>query len=62
VTGTVATITGANGAKQVTLNGLPLYTFAGDSAAGDVTGQGVGKIWWVVGADGTKITSSAGGY
>jgi predicted lipoprotein with Yx(FWY)xxD motif len=62
VTGAVATITGANGAKQVTLNGLPLYTFAGDSAAGDVTGQGVGKIWWVVAADGTKITSSAGGY
>ncbi|MDQ1583041.1 MAG: hypothetical protein QOF36_1095 [Microbacteriaceae bacterium] len=62
VTGTVATITGSDGEKQVTLNGLPLYTFAGDSAAGDVKGQGVGKIWWAVKPDGSKITTSAGGY
>jgi predicted lipoprotein with Yx(FWY)xxD motif len=62
VTGTVATITGASGGKQVTLNGLPLYTYAGDSAAGDVKGQGIGKIWWVVAPDGAKITASGGGY
>ena len=55
VTGTVATITGADGSKQVTLNGLPLYFYAGDSAAGDVNGQGVGGIWWVVAPDGSKI-------
>jgi predicted lipoprotein with Yx(FWY)xxD motif len=56
VTGTVATITGTDGKLQVTLDGWPLYTFANDSAAGDVKGQGVGGIWWAVGADGTKIS------
>ncbi|WP_431220652.1 COG4315 family predicted lipoprotein [Leifsonia xyli] len=59
VTGTVGTITGVNGKKQVTLNGWPLYTYAGDSSAGDVTGQGFAKIWWVVGPDGAKITSAS---
>ncbi|SEA96605.1 COG4315 family predicted lipoprotein [Leifsonia sp. 21MFCrub1.1] len=68
VTGTVGTITGVDGKKQVTLDGHPLYTYAGDSSAGDVTGQGFGGIWWVVGPDGAKITSSSstpssgGGY
>jgi len=67
VTGTVGTITGVNGKKQVTLDGRPLYTFAGDSSAGDVTGQGLGGIWWVVAPDGTKIGSAptstgSGGY
>ncbi len=67
VSGTVGTITGVDGKKQVTLNGLPLYTFAGDSSAGDVTGQGLGGIWWVVSPAGSKIASSStstsgGGY
>jgi predicted lipoprotein with Yx(FWY)xxD motif len=56
VTGTLGTITRTDGSKQVTLNGWPLYLFAGDRAAGDVTGQGVGGVWWVVGANGEKIT------
>ena len=67
VTGTIGTITGVDGKKQVTLNGWPLYTFAEDTSAGDVTGQGFAGIWWVVGPDGTKImsassSSSSGGY
>ncbi len=59
VTGAVATITGTDGKLQVTLNGLPLYTYSGDTAAGDTNGQGVSGIWWAVDADGTKITSAA---
>lgn len=55
VTGEVGTIGAADGSKQLTLDGWPLYTFAGDSAAGDVNGQGVNGVWWVVGPDGTKI-------
>ncbi|MET0734803.1 MAG: hypothetical protein ABWY55_04055 [Microbacterium sp.] len=48
VSGDVATIDTPDGEKQVTLNGWPLYYFAGDSAPGDVAGQGVGGIWWVL--------------
>ena len=48
VTGAVATITGADGKLQLTLNGWPLYYYAGDKAAGDTTGQGVGNVWWVL--------------
>ena len=59
VTGQIGTITRDDGTKQVTLGGMPLYLFAGDSQAGDVTGQAVGGIWWVVAPDGTKITAAA---
>ena len=56
ITGTVGTIDAVGGGKQVTINGLPLYTYAGDTSAGDLTGQGFGGIWWVVDPAGTKIT------
>lgn len=59
VSGTVGTITGVDGGKQVTLDGWPLYTFAGDSSAGDTTGQGVGGIWWAVSPDGKRIGAAA---
>jgi predicted lipoprotein with Yx(FWY)xxD motif len=58
VTGEVGTITRDDGTKQVTLGGMPLYLFAGDAKAGDVTGQGVGGVWWVVSADGAKVTAA----
>lgn len=58
VTGTVGTITGVDGAKQVTLNGLPLYTYAADQKPGDTTGQGYRGVWWVIGTNGAKITSA----
>jgi predicted lipoprotein with Yx(FWY)xxD motif len=41
VTGTLATLTRDDGTVQVTYNGLPLYGWKGDAAAGDVTGQGI---------------------
>lgn len=55
VTGEIGTITGVEGETQVTLNGWPLYRFAGDSAAGDVNGQGVNGVWWVLSPAGEKI-------
>lgn len=55
VTGEVGTIMGVDGAMQVTLNGWPLYTFAGDGAAGDVNGQGVNDVWWVLTPDGERM-------
>lgn len=50
-----ATITRDDGAKQITFYKMPLYTFAGDKAAGDVAGQGLGGKWYVVKADGTVV-------
>lgn len=58
VTGKVATIALPNGTRQVTLNGLPLYTYTPDTKPGDASGQGFGGIWWVVGPDGNKLAAS----
>jgi predicted lipoprotein with Yx(FWY)xxD motif len=55
----VGTVTRTDGSKQVTLAGLPLYQYAKDTKAGEAKGQGVLGIWWVVGADGKKITTQA---
>jgi hypothetical protein len=67
VTGKVGTIATTGGQKQVTLDGHPLYTYAGDSGAHQTGGQGVMGIWWVVSPSGAKITgsgaaSSSSGY
>jgi predicted lipoprotein with Yx(FWY)xxD motif len=51
----IGTIAGADGAMQVTYAGRPLYYFAGDQAAGDTNGQGVGDIWFVVSAKGKPV-------
>ena len=59
VTGDVATITRDDGTVQVTLDGWPLYYWQGDAAAGDVAGQGVQDVWWVLAPDGTKIQTAA---
>lgn len=43
------------GAVQVTYNGWPLYSFAGDAAPGDTNGQGVKDVWYVVDPAGDPI-------
>lgn len=50
-----------DGGTQVTFDGHPLYTFSGDSAAGDTNGEGIGGVWYVVSPTGTPIKSSGGG-
>jgi predicted lipoprotein with Yx(FWY)xxD motif len=40
--------TRADGAKQSTFKGWPLYYFAGDKAQGDTKGQGVKQVWYVI--------------
>ncbi len=56
----VGTVARTDGTKQVTIAGSPLYYFASDTKAGQATGQAFGGIWWVVGANGKKITTPAG--
>ena len=48
-------ITRDDGSAQATFFGMPLYSFAGDKAAGDVNGQGLNGKWYVVAADGTPV-------
>jgi len=73
--GTVKNGEGANGelgivnrpgvGTQVTYDGLPLYTFAGDSKPGEANGQGVQNAWFAVtpsGEDAGGGAPSRGGY
>ena len=50
-----ATTARDDGTEQLTVNGMPLYRYVPDEAPGDVNGQGVGGVWFVVGADGNMI-------
>lgn len=50
----LATAALPDGKTQVTYNGWPLYYYAGDTAPGDMKGQGLssyGGKWYVVGAE-----------
>jgi predicted lipoprotein with Yx(FWY)xxD motif len=58
VTGTLGTITRDDGSFQVTLDGKPLYYFAGDLQAGEANGQGLGDVWFVASLE-TSDTQSA---
>jgi predicted lipoprotein with Yx(FWY)xxD motif len=64
VTGQLGTTTRSDGARQVTVGGHPVYTFAGDSAPGQTNGQGVvldGGLWTVASPAGAPITSAGSG-
>lgn len=49
----------ADGSRQVTAEGRPVYYFAGDAAPGDATGHGTEDDWWVLGADGSPKRDEA---
>lgn len=64
----LGTITRSNGQKQVTYQGIPLYTYVGDHSAGQVNGniKDSWGQWWVVNpahphATPTAAKSSSGG-
>jgi len=45
----------ADGTMIVTYNHMPLYYWVDDIQAGDITGQGVGGVWYVVSPEGEII-------
>lgn len=50
-----------DGTTGVTYNGHPLYTYAGDSAPGQTTGEGIngfGAEWYALSAAGNKVESA----
>ena len=44
-----------DGTEQATYNGWPLYYFVNDAAPGDVNGQGVNDVWYVLDAAGNGM-------
>ncbi len=61
VKGKLALLHRSNGTFQVTLNGLPLYRYSGDSAKGDVNGEGIesfGGTWHAVKASSSSSTTT----
>lgn len=50
----VNTIQRADGTRQITVGGWPMYHFAQDQAPGDAKGQGVGGVWFAAKPDGSK--------
>ena len=58
----VGTTVRADGSRQVTYDGHPLYNFNGDKKAGDAKGQGInrfGGLWYAVAPDGAALTARA---
>ena len=66
----VGTTPRADGIRQLTYNGHPLYTFVNDKKAGDTNGEGLnafGGSWFAVSAAGDKVAprsqpQGGGGY
>jgi predicted lipoprotein with Yx(FWY)xxD motif len=56
--GTVATTMRADGTKQLSFDGMPLYRFSQDATTADTRGQGDEHIWFVIPAKGAKTASA----
>ncbi len=64
----LGTIMRSDGSHQVTFHGHPLYTYSGDSAAGQANGQGIDNDWYAqttgssTGTGATTTTKPSSGY
>ncbi|MER8069847.1 SCO0930 family lipoprotein [Streptomyces sp. NPDC094034] len=54
-------ITRADGTKQLTVAGWPMYRYAKDTSPGDANGQGVGGTWFASAPDGKKAAVAGAG-
>src|ERR1035438_6154433 len=62
ITGTLSTITRSDGTKQVSYDGHPLYTYAGDGTAGQAKGNGMnasGGLWYEMTVSGATPAASS---
>jgi predicted lipoprotein with Yx(FWY)xxD motif len=69
VSGSLGTVVRADGQRQVSYEGKPLYFFADDKAPGDTNGHGVGSVWFaakpvvvVTNSPSVSDTDSSSGY
>jgi predicted lipoprotein with Yx(FWY)xxD motif len=56
------TIKRANGQTQATYDGHPLYTYTGDTGAGQINGDGLnasGGLWWAITPSGSDLRTGA---
>jgi predicted lipoprotein with Yx(FWY)xxD motif len=63
INATIGTTSDMSGAKIVTANGWPLYTYVKDAKPGDVTGEETnlfGGKWYVVSPSGNKVEPKGG--
>jgi len=51
----LGSFTRADGTTQATYNGWPLYYWKNDAKPGDVTGENVQSVWFVIGRDGNPV-------
>ena len=51
----LGTLTRSDGTIQASYGGWPLYYWVKDTKPGDVTGQNVQGVWYVIGTDGQAI-------
>jgi predicted lipoprotein with Yx(FWY)xxD motif len=68
VSGSFGTVNRPDGRTQITFDGMPLYTYVGDKAPGQATGQNIGGFLAVsvtgsgAGGSSGSPTSGRGGY
>ncbi|MEU4492278.1 SCO0930 family lipoprotein [Streptomyces sp. NBC_00210] len=56
----IGEVTRADGTKQLTIGGWPMYRYAQDAKPGDAKGQGVGGTWYAAAPDGKKAAGGEG--
>jgi predicted lipoprotein with Yx(FWY)xxD motif len=55
----LGTVKRPDGSTQVTFDGMPVYTYSGDSGPGQANGQGISGVWFAVKT--SAVTSSNSG-
>ncbi|MGR4881201.1 SCO0930 family lipoprotein [Streptomyces sp. LARHCF249] len=58
--GLLGSVARADGTRQLTLAGWPVYRYAKDAKPGDALGEGVGGTWHALGADGKPAAAADG--